>query len=541
MYGKLMVRGLWRHQKRGRRLFVLLALCSAALTVLLSFQTDFADRYRDLFVGMTTGHLQVLPANSAAFAVNTFGSRDQEVPLMRVTTAFDQWVRSQPEVEEAAPVIQRFGMAYNLDSEYESWMSLVAVPSDRRDKLFPLAQVIEGTGDLSWKPGDAEVPVLHARLQEMFGQRNPDTKAWYRKELRARNAAELESFKHRLKSDFPAIFGEEDLRGASADQRFLDLWSASLERRDLAQSLPAHRLEVYDYRIDDALVAIEENLTDELVPFLNKRLFAALYPDDIFFLPEPIVPGKSVTLQIPGLKSEGALSLPKVVPARYAGMADTMPLYTPDSYIDLDAFRHFVDVPPEMATTYLIRLKDVSSTPTFQAKLEGWLTQHAASEGLGNVRVADYRFLGKMYLTTSTAFTIIIGILIGVFVLILVIFIVNLVLMSMIQRRREIGTGIAMGLSNGQTIVLMTGEVAVIVTVSWLAGALLAVGVVAAASAWGVPGMIFFPGGRLFMTQQFSPHLVAYAILLPAALLAAIVPLSGLRRLEPVDFFREAR
>ena len=51
MYFKLMVRSLWRHQKRGRRLFVLLALCSAALSVLLTFQADFGVQYRDLFIG----------------------------------------------------------------------------------------------------------------------------------------------------------------------------------------------------------------------------------------------------------------------------------------------------------------------------------------------------------------------------------------------------------------------------------------------------------------------------------------------------------
>jgi putative ABC transport system permease protein len=183
----------------------------------------------------------------------------------------------------------------------------------------------------------------------------------------------------------------------------------------------------------------------------------------------------------------------------------------------------------------------VATTALFGAKLQAWLDLHAATENLGEVRVADYLFLGKIYLTTSTAFTVIIGILIGVFVLILVIFIVNLVLLSMIQRRREIGTGIAMGLTNGQTIAVMTGEVAVIVTVSWIAGAVIAVAAIAAAATWGVPGMIFFPGGHLFMTQQLLPHVTTYAILLPASLLAAIIPLSGLRRLEPVDFFREAR
>lgn len=541
MYVKLMVRSLWRHQKRGRRLFVLLALCSAALAILLSFQSDFSDRYRDLFVGMTTGHLQVLPSNSPAFAVNVFGARDQDVPLMRVGPALDGWVRNQPEVEEAAPVINRYALAYNLDSEFESWLSLVAVPADRMAKLFPLARVLEGSEDFTWKAGDPEVRILKARLQTEFGQKNPVTDAWNLKEIRAMETGTMEAFKHRIRTDFPAILGDKDLRGPAHDQEFLDLWSAALKDQDLFRTIPAARLAEYDYRIDDALAAIADNSTDALVPFLNKRLFQALYPDDIHFLPEPIVPGKSVTVQVPGLKSEGALSLPKVVPARYAGMVDIMPLYNADSYVDLDAFRYFLDVPAERATGYVIRLKDPAMTEAFQKRLEGWIEEHRAAEGLDNVRVADYHFLGKLYLTTSTAFGVIIGILIGVFVLILIIFIVNLVLMSMIQRRREIGTGIAMGLSNNQTIVVMTGEVAVIVTVSWLAGVVLGVLLTSIAAAWGVPGMIFFPGGRLYMTHQIMPYLLSYLILLPSAVAAAVIPLSGLRKLLPVDFFREAR
>jgi len=541
MYVKLMVRSLWRHQKRGRRLFVLLALCSAALIVLLSFQADFSRQYRDLFIGMKTGHLQILPRNSPAFAVDTFGAQDQDVPLLTVTPELDRWVRSQPEVDEAAPVINRYALAYNLDSEYESWVSLVALPADRRNKLFPYTKVLSGEDNLKWNPGDQEVPVLHARLQEEFGQKNADTGSFQRKELRAYNAERLDGFKQRLKVDFPGIFGDRDLRGASQDQSFLDLWSAALKKKDLVLSIPPSRLEPYDYRIDDAVVAIQENRVEALVPFLNKRLFLALYPDDIFPLPEPILAGKSVTVQVPGLRSEGALSLPKVLPVRYAGMVDIMPLYTPDSYVDLEAFRHFMEAPPGAATAYVIRLKDGGTTAAFQKKLEGWLTVHALADGIGEVRVADYLFMGKIFLTTATAFEVIISILVGVFVLILVIFIVNLVLMSLIQRRREIGTGIAMGLSNGQTIAVMLGEVGVIVTVSWAIGSGVASLLTAAAGTWGIPGMIFFPGQRLYLSPQLGPYFLSYLILLPSALGAAVLPLSGLRKLLPVDFFREAR
>ena len=64
MYMKMMLRSLLRHQKRGRRLFILMALCSAALIFLLTFRNDFSRQNRDQFISLQTGHLQVLPSGS---------------------------------------------------------------------------------------------------------------------------------------------------------------------------------------------------------------------------------------------------------------------------------------------------------------------------------------------------------------------------------------------------------------------------------------------------------------------------------------------
>ena len=533
---KLMVRGLARHKKRGKRLFVLLSLCSAVLVFLMTFGAEFGRQYRDLFIGIQTGHLQVLPPDSPVFDVNPWGgARKQDVPMITVTPEFDAWVRRLPEVEEAAPEINRWGNAFNLDSEYESWVSLVAVPADRLAKLFPLAKVLSGPGGLDWTPGMKEVPVYHARLETEFGQKNPDPDHFSITEFLAK-PERLDPFKAKLRADFPRLFGTENLSGRDRNQRFLELLNQALVDRHLGESIPHSRLVPYDWRIDDAVAAVRENTDPARTPFLNKRVFQALYPKDIAEIREPILPGKSVTLEVPALKSTGALDQPMILPGRYTGMVDTMPLYTPNSFIDLGAFRHYMKVPDDQAAAYVIRLKSDEDTPVVKARVEAWLRARGST-----AKVTDYQFLGKIYLATASAFDAINFILVGIFVLILAIFIVNLVLMSMIQRRQEIGTGLALGLSNSDTILILLGEVGAIVMVSWAAGSVLGALLVGAASLWGVPGMIFFPGQKLFLAFHPEAFVQTLALLLFASLLAALVPLLGLRTLLPVDLFKEVR
>ena len=133
----------------------------------------------------------------------------------------------------------------------------------------------------------------------------------------------------------------------------------------------------------------------------------------------------------------------------------------------------------------------------------------------------------------------VIAILIAVFAAILLLFTVNLVMTSLVQRRREIGTGLAMGLSAAQTVFIMTGEVAVIVGLSSLAGAAIGAAAVALAARFGVPGMVFFSGGRLFLTLQWKPVIQTILILLPSSILVSLIPLSRLLKCLPVDLFKE--
>ncbi len=534
MYIKLILRGLLRHRQRGRRLFILMALCSAALIFLFTFRADFTVQYRDQIIGLETTHLKILPADSPLLSNSDFFGETEEVPLLRLKPEIDQWIRSLPEVRSASPLITRFGYTFNLDSNQESWVSLIAVRADRFKELFPLATVIEGERELGWEPSMSEVPVLKARLQTEFGDRNPDTTTFERREIITNKDKPLENFITAISADFPEIFTGFPYSGDAKEGFFTD-WAKSLTDAELYTKLPPSFQEDYNWRLDDAIYAITENTDPRKITFLNKRLFQALYPDDIYELWEPIIAGKQVTIQVAPFTSSGPITMPVAIPARYAGMCEIIPLYTPNSYIDIDAFRYFLGLEADTATAYAIRLKDIADTDRVRALIE----EKLKAEGLDAV-VTDWSFLGKMPLTTGTAFSVVISILVVIFVVIVLIFTINLVLLSLIQRRREIGTSLAMGLEARDTIIIMTGEVGLIVAVSCAAGSLLALFLVLLAQRFGIPGMIFFPGSLLHLSLQAAPFIHTALLLIPLSMLIALIPLFALRKAMPVDLFREA-
>jgi len=510
-----------------------MALCSATLIFLLTFRSDFSRQNRDQYIGLQTGHLQIVPHDSAILSQSFSITERAEVPLLHLGNDFDAWLHTLPEIEEAAPVISRFGITYNLDSERESWVSIIAVDAKRRQRLFSVATVTSGSGDLEWNESIPDVPLLRSRLQSEWGEKNSDSSRFAITELNLSDA-ELPQFMQKLSSDFPAVFKSGPYTDKKGLPRFLDEWKAILADKDFYEKLPAKLTAEYDWKIDDAVSAARDNTDAAKISFLNKRIFKALYDKDIAYLPEAIIPGKRISLQLGSFKTTNATELPIIIPAVYTGMCEINPLYTPNSFMDITAFRKYMNLDENAATAWVIRLKDIRNVAEVSAKIEKHLTETGS-----DAKIVDYKFLGEIYLTTGIAFSLVIEILVIIFVVILLIFIINLVMMSMIQRRKEIGTGLALGLDNMQTIIIMTGEVAAIVAVSCAAGSVLGFLLVLLCNQLGIPGMIFFAGGKLYLTIQTMPFIETWLIILPSSIIVAFIPLLRMRKLLPVDLFRE--
>lgn len=539
MYVKLMVRGLLRHRKRGRRLFALMALCAAALVFLISFRNDFARQNRDQVIGLQTGHLQILPAESPILADSFTVQTREEVPLLELDDSFHSWLAMQEEIEGAAPVITRFTNSYNLDGEYETWLPLIALPASALAKVFPLATVAAGTNDITWAPFMNEVPVLRKKLDGLFGEKNPDTSRLERKNFSCTDG-EFPEVMARVEKDFRAAYpGIFDATATDAEKReavFFEAIAKLLADPAMPSKISPARFEAYDWRLDDAITAAEGNADQSLISFYNMRVLDALYSDVLYQVREPVRVGQRVSIQVAPFSSDGPITLPVVIPARYDGLVEFVPLYMAYGFIDINAFRTYMGLPEDAATSIVVRLKDIRDTEAMKRLIE----EKLAAAG-SDAKVVDWEFLGKMSLTTGTAMAVVITILIVVFVAIMLLFTVNLVMMSLVQRRREIGTGLAMGMSNAQTVLVMTGEVGVIVAVSTLAGSLIGLAATWAGARFGVPGMVFFPGSRLMMTVQWMPVLQAWLILLPSSLIVAFIPLSRILNLLPVELFKEDR
>ncbi len=534
MYTKLILRGLLRHQKKGKRLFILLALCSATVIFLMTFRSEFSTRYRELFIGTSTTHLQVLSPASKVFAKSQFSGSTSNLPLFKLNPELLRYIRALPEVEVASPVIEIDGNTFNLDGDHDGGLKLIALEPDTKDRLFPGAIILEGTSNLLWSEGELEVPVLRNRLYAEYGETNPEHLSISLEDLKILQK-DLESFKSTLGKDYPKIFPLGKFATSAKDQDFFHHWTEVLKDPNLYLSLGADTKEPYDYRLDDAVVALQENDQADRWVFLNKRLFLALYPQIMGYVREPIKPGKSLSLQVAPPRGQEVQDLPIIIPIRLTGLVDFMPLYQGLSFINLQGLQKYLGLAHEEFMGVDIRLKDTHDTPRVKQLLETYLKNNALE-----LKVADYNKLGELSMATAQAIDIVIGLLLSIFILILIIFVVNMVLLSVIQRKREIGTTTALGLSLGQTVWIMTGEVLVIVGVSWAAGALLATLLIGLAFLWGIPGIIFFPGNKMFMGYVMEAYFASLGLFLFTAFLSALIPLSGLKKYLPVDLLKEA-
>jgi ABC-type lipoprotein release transport system permease subunit len=224
-----------------------------------------------------------------------------------------------------------------------------------------------------------------------------------------------------------------------------------------------------------------------------------------------------------------------VVPVTFKGIVQVMPLYGMESFIDIDAMREYFELGPEDLTEVMIRVDSLDAVPAVKAEIQGYL----AGRGL-DYAVLDYVEMGAGFMPTAVGFKIGLGVLIGLFVFAIVIFVVNMIMLAIIKRRREIGTAITLGMDRWEYVVVFLGEVFVIVTVSWIAGSILGGALVLLLSAVGMPGVMFFIDGLLYFDFSWTHLLLAYAVVLPAALVAALIPLLSIFRLRPVEVLREA-
>lgn len=534
MYWKLIVRGLQRHGGSGKRIFVLLALCSAAILFFLAFRDSFSSRYRQMVIDVSTSHLQIIPASSPKLSEDgNCTDHRQGLELLDYSPELEKYLSSLPGVSATMLSVETRASIFTLEGEPLGLSSpIIGVDTAAIDSTLPGVAVLMGSGGLAWKGEGSDIPVFRPLPQLSEAETGGDRFA--ARDLRLKGAAE-EKFKAAILRDFPALFASA--REPLSDAELVGSLNAALDRRDLASLARSKPGRAYDYRIDDALAALDAASSREggvdHRKILRKRLLQALYPDAIAPVRDAVELGVPYTMTVPQVSGES--ERPLVLPVSIAAYVQRIPLYNGSYYIDAKALRARMGLGERQGTNIYVRLKGGADPDAAAASIRSWL----ASKGLDYV-VRDYRELGRLYLATAVAFGAITLVLALLFVATAMIFIVNSVLLAVKKRRREIGTSIAIGFEPRSNILVLFGETIALVLVSWLAGSLIGAIVVMIFHGVGLPGIAFMPGGSLILDLAPSQLATSLVLVLVASGAAALMPLRRLAAAKPVELLKEA-
>jgi ABC-type lipoprotein release transport system permease subunit len=543
MYLKLMVRGLRRHRAAGLRLFVLLGVCSAAVLLCLSFRDSFVSRFRQLGIDTATAHLQILPADSPKVQDMAFADQREGLSLLTFSPELEQFLARLPGVEHVMLAIETRAAIFTTEGEQTIFApSLMGVDPRDLTLTLPGVTVLEGAPDLAWRPGMPDVPVFRPPLE--FWEIIKDNDRFTRKNFRFHGDA-WESFKARVEADMPSLF-QPAPRGKD-DEAFLAAMNHALDRADLPALLPAWTGERYDYRIDDAQAALlaaesaraaasgsPSREASSTVRVLRKRLLQAVYPDAITPVRDTINLDVSYTMAVPAARGDDPLAKPAVLPVAITAYVQRLPMFYYTYYIDARPLREQLGLGSREGTSIYIRMGSLAAVPAAKQEIARWLSAHQQ----GCV-VRDYTDIGKLFLGVASGFQILTLVLIAIFMASVTIFIVNTVLLSLIKRRREIGTAIAIGLAPEANVLILFGEMLVLVLVSWAIGTAVGVGLVLLLHVCGLPGIIFMPEGRLFLDLSARHVAVSLGVFLCASTAASLLPLVRLARVAPLELLKE--
>ncbi len=535
---KLMFRSLLRHQERGRRLSILIALCIAAIVFLLSMMDSFFGRYVNLFIDTTTAHLAIVHPDAAELKRKPWKRGAEGLLLITVDQDLLDFLRATDGVETIAPMVRTSGEFLVLSGDAQGSTTLVGIDPDQLGQIFPGLRITQNLKPLRYDPSKKDVPVLRRSVQ-FWETTKVATDGIAEGDLRVRDQA-LTRFKKQIQDAFPEHFPIDaggDLSG------FLKSLNTALADPLLYQQIPGTYRQTYDWRLEEAISIAQalggdaqQQTQDSRVRHANKQLLAALFPDAISPISESIQLGTPMTFQTSSPREIKALSLPVIIPIEFVGFAETMPLYGFESFMDLQSLKTYLKLAANEFTEVAIRLTDINQVDHVKARIQEYLQRRGLND-----QVLDYHEMGAGYLPTALGVRIGLAVLVGLFIVAVVIFVANMILLAVIKRRREIGTAIALGMSPVEYVGLFLGEIFVIVTVAWIGGAILGSIIVAVFSTFGMPGVVFFQDGLLYFDWSGWRILLAYLFVLPSSLLAALIPVSRVLKLKPVEVLRETQ
>ncbi len=319
---KLMFRSLSRHQERGRRLSLLIALCIAAIIFLLAMMDSFFDRYVKLFVDTTTAHLAIVHPDAAELKRKPWKRGAEGLLLIEADEELLGFLRATEGVEAVAPIVKTSGEFLVFNGDEQGSTAMVGIDPGDRGRVFPGLRISQGSEPARRDPGNRDVPVLRRSVQ-FWETIKVATDSIAEGDLRVRGEA-LAHFMERAEEAFPRYFSSDAGGDKPAFLRSLD---AALADPLLYRGIPDRYRQKYDWRLEEAITAAralgdaEEKIENSRVRYANKQLLSALFPEAVSPVSEAIRLGVPMTFQTSSPREIKALSLPVVIPITFAGFA----------------------------------------------------------------------------------------------------------------------------------------------------------------------------------------------------------------------------
>lgn len=511
----LVLRNIFSHIKYSVRYISCFSVFMIGIICSVAFKANFYDQFIKLGIDAVTAHICIISKESRLLPENSFLGGDDTIPWISLSSDLLRRIKSIPHVIRAVPVIQTDGIFYYLNGQEQGWSTIIALDPAELPYIFPGLRMLDGQNHFSFDNRIVDAPMIRRKCEDWEISQDKDR---FIQENFRKQGCEMDSILRKIEADFSLQVIHASL-GISIEERLRRL-NKLLSKKNLVQYPVIKNCQspdVIEIR-DDLQYLLSKQFVDTLrIMEENKRLLSALYS-------ELIIP----SLQSVHLNDKMALSLPLVskklsdntiIPIKIAGFVEGMPLYYYNSFVDIRAVRKYLHVSPEKYTACYIRVDNKMNIREVTDSLSRILIQEGA-----NCTMADYKKLGSLHMSTATAFNVGLNIIIALFCIITAIMTANIVLLSLLKRRREIATQLTLGMSRLHITILFGLEIGILTIFSWGLSSLIAYAIILYFHSYGIPGMVFLQGGVLYPDYKILYSLLTLALMIPVILSSSLVP-----------------
>lgn len=492
----------------------------------LSFQDSFYKAYVELGIDARNAHLTIYPSNSVWLKNSLISIQKDEMPLMTIDDEFAEFVNALEDVEIGTPIIEAGGVFYTKEGQMQSASTITGVRGEDFKAIFPGIELLEGDDDITVDPEKDFIPLL--RWQVRNNERVQNIDVFSIEDFIVK--ADIETFKDNIQKNFPDLLVNVYEGDDGTNQLIVDL-NDMLDHENLYDEIHSYDMTNYDVK---ALVEQIQSMTFDDVQNLrnwNKRLIRSMYPDVIHEVPESIALNKPMGLF---MGSTDDTRPPILLPIEFVGYCEGIPEFYGYNFIDLKIMQNYIDLSEEDCTAYLIRLKDVQALDRVQKLISDYIETRGF-----DYQVVDYKFIGnKTHMPLATGVSIVFKSLMVIFLLISIFFVSYIVTLSIIRRRKEMGTNIVLGMDPYDNMLILLGENFVLMTVSWMAASLLMGLGLNYLAQNGLGGIIFFPRGKLFFRMDWAYFYKAYLFITIPGMLASLLPTLKIKNVTLVELLK---